>query len=81
MMLKKAKLKLGRYRLVYSLLIIYLFNNLFVEYESNILVRNFVPCYRKSDNIIGMYDTITRTFYTNKGTDTFIKGPNKTTII
>ena len=35
------------------------------------LQRNFIPCYRKSDNVIGMYDTVTNTFYTNAGTGTF----------
>ena len=42
----------------------------------NILVRNFIPCYRKSDNVIGLYDTYTQTFYVNNGTGTFIKGNN-----
>lgn len=40
------------------------------------LVLNLIPCYRKSDNVIGMYDTVNDTFYTNAGTGTFIKGPN-----
>ena len=34
----------------------------------------FIPCYRKSDNEIGMYDTVSQTFYTNQGTGTFTKG-------
>ena len=29
------------------------------------------PCYRKSDNAIGMYDMINNKFYTNQGTGTF----------
>ena len=37
-------------------------------------IRNFVPCYRKADNVIGMYDTITQQFYTNAGTGSFTKG-------
>lgn len=40
------------------------------------LVRNLIPCYRKSDNEIGMYDTVNGVFYTNQGTGTFLKGPN-----
>lgn len=36
----------------------------------------FIPCYRKSDNEIGMYDTVSKTFYTNSGTGTFLKGHN-----
>lgn len=38
------------------------------------LVRNFIPCYRISDNVIGLYDMINRKFYTNAGTGTFLKG-------
>lgn len=42
--------------------------------ESNTLSLNLVPCYRKSDGEIGMYDTVSKTFYTNAGTGTFLKG-------
>ena len=42
--------------------------------ENNILVRNFIPCYRKSDGVIGMYDLVEDKFYTNSGTGTFEKG-------
>lgn len=48
-------------------------------YDNDILVRKFIPCYRKSDNVIGLYDTVNKSFYTNKGTGTFLKGENKTT--
>lgn len=44
--------------------------------EGDTLVRNFIPCYRKSDNEIGMYDTVNGVFYTNQGTGTFLKGNN-----
>lgn len=37
-------------------------------------VRNFVPVIRKADNIVGMYDTVTKTFFTNQGTGEFIAG-------
>ena len=37
-------------------------------------VRNFVPCYRKADGVIGLYDIAYGEFYTNSGTDEFIKG-------
>lgn len=40
------------------------------------IIRNFVPCYRKSDNIAGMYDTVNDKFYTNAGTGNFIVGGN-----
>lgn len=33
---------------------------------------HLVPCIRKSDNKPGMYDTVTKTFYTNAGTGEFI---------
>lgn len=39
--------------------------------DNGILVRNFVPCYRKSDNEIGLYDTINKVFYTNDGSGDF----------
>lgn len=42
--------------------------------NNGVIVRNFVPCYRKSDNVIGMYDLINDIFYTNLGTGTFSKG-------
>ena len=42
----------------------------------NNIVRNFIPCYRKSDNEIGMYDIVNNKFYTNQGTGTFEKGNN-----
>ena len=35
-------------------------------------IRNFVPCVRKSDSKPGMYDTVSKTFYTNAGTGEFI---------
>ena len=43
----------------------------FKIYERNELVMNLVPCYRKSDNKIGMYDFVTDTFFTNAGTGSF----------
>lgn len=50
----------------------------FDVYWSNDLAQRFVPCYRKSDGVIGMYETIEKKFYTNAGTGTFGKGPNVT---
>ena len=43
-------------------------------YDDNILIRDFVPCYRKSDNEIGMYDLVNNVFYTNAGTGVFLMG-------
>lgn len=38
-------------------------------------IRNFVPCYRKSDSVVGLYDTVSDTFFTNAGTGSFTAGP------
>lgn len=35
------------------------------------LIRNFIPCVRKADNKVGMYDRVTKSFYTNAGVDEF----------
>lgn len=40
------------------------------------LLRDMIPCYRKSDNAIGMYDTVSKTFFTNAGTGVFTVGEN-----
>ena len=42
--------------------------------EGSDLVRRFIPCYRKSDNVIGMFEIYTQTFFENIGTGTFEKG-------
>lgn len=44
--------------------------------QNNELVRNYVPCYRKSDGVIGLYDLITNQFLTNLGNGEFTKGEN-----
>lgn len=44
--------------------------------DSWTLVRNFVPCYRKSDSVIWLYDLVNDTFYTNSWTWTFTKWPD-----
>lgn len=47
-------------------------------YDSNgAMIRNFIPAKRKSDNVIGMYDTVNRQFYTNSGSGSFTAGPEK----
>lgn len=43
-------------------------------YDENVLVRDLVPCYRKADNVAGMYDLVNDVFYTNAGTGEFIVG-------
>lgn len=47
-------------------------------WDNGTLVRNFIPCYRKSDNVIGVFDAKNGIFYTNGGTGTFGKGANVT---
>ena len=38
---------------------------------NNELIKNFIPCYRKSDNKPGLYDLVNNEFYTNQGTGNF----------
>ena len=45
-------------------------------YEGNKLVCDLYPCYRLSDNTIGMYDVVRNRFFTNAGAGTFLKGEN-----
>ena len=40
--------------------------------------RDMIPCYRKSDSVIWMYDLVNDTFYTNSWTWTFSKGNDVT---
>lgn len=42
-------------------------------WDNSVLVRNFVPCYRKVDGEIWLYDLVNWVFYTNQGTGTFTK--------
>lgn len=44
--------------------------------DTDILIRDFVPCYRKADSVIWMYDLVGETFYTNSWTWTFTKWPD-----
>ena len=46
----------------------------FSIYKNNTLVFNGIPA-KNSSNILGMYDTVTDTFFTNAGTGEFIAGP------
>lgn len=42
--------------------------------SDNTLVRHYIPARRNSDDVLGMYDIVTNTFFTNRGTGTF-SGP------
>lgn len=46
--------------------------------DSSGLIHHYIPCYRKSDNVIGVYDTIAGIFLTNGGEGTFGKGNDVT---
>lgn len=41
--------------------------------ENDNLIRDFVPCYRKADDVIWLYDLVNSQFYTNSWTWTFTK--------
>ena len=47
-----------------------------IFYRNAITVGDFVPCYRKSDNKPGMYNTATSTFIVNSGTGDYGVGPD-----
>lgn len=53
----------------------------FKIYDNNVLVRDFVACYRKSDNVKGLYDLVNDVFYENSGTGTFSIGENENNVI
>ena len=42
--------------------------------QGNDVVREYIPCYRKSDGEIGLYEKYTGEFLINEGTGTFTKG-------
>lgn len=42
--------------------------------RGNDVVREYIPCYRKSDGVIGLYEKFTGTFLTNAGSGAFAKG-------
>lgn len=46
--------------------------------ENDVLIQNLIPARRNSDNVLGMYDTVTGTFLTNQGTGTFTAGADVT---
>lgn len=44
--------------------------------ENWVKIYDLYPAYRKSDNVIGLYDLVNDVFYTNIGSGTFTKWPN-----
>ena len=47
----------------------------FKIYRDGTLIRDFVPCYRKSDEEVGLYDVVNGNFYGNDGKGKFTAGP------
>ena len=45
-------------------------------YQDDELIRDYIPCYRRSDNKPGLYDLVNNEFYVNDGTDEFVMGPS-----
>lgn len=49
----------------------------FKIYNDDVLIQYFIPCYRISDNVIGMYEIVNDQFYVTAGTTGgFTKGPD-----
>ena len=46
----------------------------FSMYKNGKAILNLVPA-KNSNNVVGMYDTVTKTFFTNSGTGSFTAGP------
>lgn len=44
-------------------------------YTGDTLIRDFIPCFRKSDNKPGMYDLVSKEFFTSVGPGEFTYGP------
>lgn len=43
-------------------------------YDNGVLKKNLIPCYRKSDNVVGLYDIVNDEFIQNTGTGVFTYG-------
>jgi hypothetical protein len=46
-----------------------------IELDNGEIRRNMIPARRKSDNVLGMYDTVSNTFFENACSGEFIAGP------
>lgn len=44
--------------------------------RNNVTIADYIPCYRKSDGVAGMYDVVNDVFYTNAGSGSFTVGPD-----
>lgn len=45
--------------------------------KSGVLLRDFIPCYRISDNLIGLYDNVNNKFYINQNSSGIFNMGNK----
>lgn len=45
-------------------------------YKGGTKVREYIPCYRKSDDVVGMYDLVSSTFFASAGSGAFTAGPD-----
>lgn len=52
----------------------------FKLYVNNALIFDMIPVRRNSDGVLGMYDIVTGTFFTNVGTGSFVTSNNDTGI-
>lgn len=43
-------------------------------YNNGVLVRDFIPC-KNADGVVGLWDDVNSSFYSNAGSGTFIAGP------
>ena len=46
----------------------------FKVYSGSTLLADYIPCYRKSDNVAGFYDVVSESFKVNQGTGSFEVG-------
>ena len=45
-------------------------------YQNDVLIRDFIPCYRKTDNRAGLYDLVENKFHTYQGSGALLMGEN-----
>ena len=50
----------------------------FKAYKNGNLINHLIPCYRKADSVIGLYDITQGVFYTNAGSGSFTCYPSPT---
>ena len=46
----------------------------FKIYENGTLAMDLIPCIRKSDGVVCMYDNVSKSFFENEGTGSFVPG-------